>query len=107
VASDGGDGRELQERGRAAQRARRRGLLGHLVRPVPHGRAHPRPARRRVRRQGEGDQGRRGHQPGHRDALQHSLHPDRALLQGRQDRRPGRRRRPQEQVRRGAEEARV
>src|SRR5438876_11906421 len=59
----GRHGRHVRVGGRAAPGAHHRGLLGNVVRAVPHGGTHSGPAGGTVSRQAEGGQGRRGREP--------------------------------------------
>ena len=62
--------------GRRVRRARRRGLLGRVVRSVQDDRPGARRHRRRVLRQAADRQAQRGRQPGHRPAVQRDVDPD-------------------------------
>src|SRR5688572_7179085 len=104
VELNGGDGRDVRVRDRAAQGARGSGLLGDLVRPVSDDRNDTRSAGVGIRRKGQGGEGRRRLQSADGDALQRPVHPEHPVLQGREARGYGRRRRaevtPRAQVRR-------
>src|SRR5438477_4119492 len=78
-----GHSRHVRPGSRAAEGAHRRGFLGDVVRPLPHGGAHPGAARGGVPGQAEGREAGRGREPADRDALQRALDSEYSILQGR------------------------
>ncbi|CAA9248986.1 MAG: Thioredoxin, partial [uncultured Actinomycetospora sp.] len=74
----------LRRRGPRQREARRRRLLGDLVRPLQDGRPGPRGDRRRARRQADRRQARHRPEPRHRAGLPGHVDPDAARLPGRQ-----------------------
>src|SRR5437763_12335227 len=80
--SRGGHRRHVRPGSRAAEGAHRRGFLGDVVRPLPHGGAHPGAARGGVPGQAEGREAGRGREPADRDALQRAIDYDYSMLLG-------------------------
>src|SRR5205807_4855830 len=85
--SRGGHGRHVRPGSRAIQGAHRRGFLGDVVRPLPHGGAHPGAAGWGVPGQAEGREAGRRREPADGDALQRTLDSEYSILQGRAPRR--------------------
>ncbi len=84
--------RQLEAGSDRGRGARARGLLGGVVRAVPHDRPRDRRPRDDVRRPGQGRQAQHRREPRRGSRLRGALDPDAAGLQGRAGRRPADRR---------------